>query len=219
MSEPGTVDTGDLPAFAASVAHEIRTPLSAVAGEVAVALRRDRSAAEYREILERIAAGISELVEISGDLTMLGDPAEAEATPDRCARLDRILSRVRARYKSRGEVVVVAAPATVTAVAGDEARLVRAVTLTLEHAVRYRRGNAPVVLRAEDAGTRVCLMVEALPDGFWPPAWTALGGGISPVSTPLRLRAALRILDAAGATLTVTRASGIESVRIALQVR
>jgi signal transduction histidine kinase len=48
-------DTGDLEVFAAAVAHEIRTPLSAVAGEVEVALRRQRSA---RGIPERSSASL-----------------------------------------------------------------------------------------------------------------------------------------------------------------
>ena len=44
-----------LEAFAAAVAHELRTPLAALSGEVDVALRRERSAAAYRDALVRIA--------------------------------------------------------------------------------------------------------------------------------------------------------------------
>jgi signal transduction histidine kinase len=35
----------ELEAFAAAVAHELRTPLAALSGEVDIALRRDRTAA------------------------------------------------------------------------------------------------------------------------------------------------------------------------------
>jgi len=60
-----------LPAFAGAVAHEIRTPLAAVAGEVELALCRDRTVVEYQEALRRIGEGIAELIEITGDLSLL----------------------------------------------------------------------------------------------------------------------------------------------------
>ena len=45
----------ELQTFAASVVHELRTPLAAVSGEIELALLRDRTPAAYREALERIA--------------------------------------------------------------------------------------------------------------------------------------------------------------------
>src|SRR3954465_4629240 len=92
-----------LPAFAAAVAHEIRTPLAAVAGEVDLALCRDRSAAEYREALRRIGEGIADLVEITGDLTLVGAPIEPVET---LAQLDAALADVRERYVRHADVVV-----------------------------------------------------------------------------------------------------------------
>lgn len=59
MQEPAS---DDLEILAAAVAHELRTPLAALSGEVDVALRRDRSPADYRAALVRIAAAVAELV-------------------------------------------------------------------------------------------------------------------------------------------------------------
>src|SRR5262249_5698661 len=88
----------DLDLFAAAVAHEIRTPLTPGAGGIEVAARRDRSAEEYREVLRRIAAPVSELVAISGDLSLLSGPARRAGRPAASARLDMILARITSRY-------------------------------------------------------------------------------------------------------------------------
>ena len=77
-----------LEAFAAAVAHELRTPLAALSGEVDIALRRERSAAAYREALARIAASVAELVELTGDLTF--SASSATTTRDGETRRARI---------------------------------------------------------------------------------------------------------------------------------
>lgn len=217
MSKVTRTDSGDLEVFAAAVAHEIRTPLSAVAGEVEVALRRQRSAAEYREALERIAAGVAELVEISGDLTLLSDPP-GHAGQSRPASLDAILSSLRTRYHGRDEVSIDARLPAGVRVAGNEPRLARAVVLIIEHALRYRQGNATVRLRAEVMATRrVRLIVEAPPFGFWPRAWHWLAESPRTAAGPLRLRTALRIVEGSGGALVADSASEMERVHIELQ--
>jgi signal transduction histidine kinase len=213
VSEAGAAD---LDAFAAAVAHEIRTPLSAVAGEVEIALRRDRTAAEYREALERIAAGVAELVEMSADLALVGEPPGAAAG---AADLGAILSRVRDRYKDRQEIAVDVEFPAATRVTGDEAHLARAIVLLLEHALRYRKDHAALQLHgcvgASDG--RVRLVIEASSSGFWPRAWRALSPAAAPGPVPLRLRTVLRILAHSGGALSVDSASGVERVYIDLQ--
>jgi hypothetical protein len=44
-----------------------------VADEVEFALRRERSPAAYRDALARVAVTIAELVDLTGDLALLGD--------------------------------------------------------------------------------------------------------------------------------------------------
>jgi signal transduction histidine kinase len=216
VSRPGEAGPADLDAFAAAVAHEIRTPLSAVAGEVEIALRRDRTAGEYREALERIAAGVAELVEMSADLALVGEPPGA--TPG-AADPGAVLSRVRDRYKGRGEIVIDVEFAAPTRISGDEAHLARAIVLLLEHALRYRKDHAALQLRgcAGASAGRVRLVIEAHPSGFWPRAWRALSKDAAPAPVPLRLRTALWILAHSGGALTVDSASGVERVHIDLQ--
>src|SRR3954471_21545992 len=210
-------DGGDFEAFAAAVAHEIRTPLTAVAGEIEVALRRERSATDYREALVRIAAGVAELVEISADLALLGD-VPGDAAQSQQAALDSILSSVRHRYRGRDDVSIDAVLPAGLRMVGNEARLARAVVLVIEHALRYRQGKATVRLRGDDtASPRVGLIVDASPFGFWPRAWRWVTEVPRNAGGPLRLRTALRILEGSGGALIVDGASEMERVHIELQ--
>lgn len=217
MNDSDAPAGSELHAFAAAVAHELRTPLSAVAGEVEIALRRDRSAAEYREALRRIAAGISELVEISGDLTLLSAPAEPATSTSLPAALESILLQIRDRYLERDDVTICVEHAAGIRVAGDQALVARAITLVIEHAIRHRVGSAPISLRVAAAPVgRVRLVVDAQPAGFWPRTWSALTEDIGLAGSPLRLRTARRILEAHGGALLIPCGSGTDVVHIDL---
>jgi len=205
----------DLQDFAASVAHEIRTPLVAVAGEVELALRRDRTPEEYRESLRRIAAGVSELVELSGDLTLLSDPVDATVA-SHAAILDVILARIRDRYTGRQDVRIESDERTSRArVTGNEERLARAITLVIDHALKFRKPGTSIFVRTAVPDARIVrLVIDAPPSGFWPHAWSALAGQ-APVA--LRLRTAQRILDAHGGALLVGCASDTDVAHVELQ--
>jgi signal transduction histidine kinase len=214
----GARETPDLNLFAAAVAHEIRTPLTAVAGEIEVALRRDRSAEEYREVLRRIAAGVSELVTISGDLALLGGAERPAGDVSASARLDAILTLVRDRYHVSGDIRIAVADADCGCVVGDEKRLARAVALVVEHAIRHRRRNACVSVRAVRTSERgIRIVIDAEPSGFWPNAWTCLTVDPAPAASPLRLRTARHILDECGGALRVAETSGTDVVHIHLR--
>jgi signal transduction histidine kinase len=203
VADTGSADALD--AFAAAVAHEIRTPLSALSGEVEVALRRERSAAEYREALHRIAGGVAELVDISADLALLG-----EATGDADARvatpLAAIMSRVRAAYGERGDLAIADGAVADARVAGDRDRVARAIALVIEHALRHRRGHPTVRVDVRATPQGVRLILTAPPSGFWPAAWRTLGEGTDDPAAPLRLRTARRILDRCGGAVRLAPA-------------
>ena len=207
----------ELEAFAAAVAHELRTPLAALSGEVDLALRRERTAAAYRDALSRIAVSVAELIELTGDLTFLGQESGDDPLTGRRARLDRILARVAERYASTPAIEATIDPAVnELAVAGDEGLLARAVVLIVEHAVRHRRDRARVTVRAArlDAADvpRAEIVVEGGEDAFWPHTWDSLspsadepGPADALGSGPLRLRTADRIIRRCGGTLHADR--------------
>jgi len=208
--------SSELDRFAAAVAHEIRTPLTAVAGEIEVALRRERTAAEYREVLRRIASGVAELVAISGDLTLLNEPVHGSHSGVKSTRVDAILASIAERYGHDASVRVAAGDDAAVLVAGDEQRLRRAVTLVVEHALRHRRSNAIVTVRVASRSGAVAIAVEAQPPGFWPLAWSSLSADAASTAAPLRLRTARRILDESGGTLRVAGPSATDAVHIEL---
>ncbi len=114
--------------FSANAAHELRTPLAAVLGEVQVALRRERSPEEYR----------ATLAEVEAEVIRLGEVVEALLT----------LSR-----SDSGELHVRAGTFDVGAVAAEAARGARpdrGATLVLPEASALARGDALLTRRVLD---------------------------------------------------------------------
>jgi two-component system, OmpR family, sensor kinase len=217
VSDAHDTPGADLDLFAAAVAHEIRTPLTAVAGEIEVALRRDRSAEEYREVLRRISAPVSELVAISGDLSLLSGPGRRSDRVAASARLDLILARIASRYLENTAVCIDVDAAGLVRVTGDEHRLGRAITLVVDHAIRHRRGHAIVSVRVQAAPGDVRIVIHARPSGFWPHAWESLRRAATGPGDPLRLRTARRILEETGGAVVLATGSGADVVHIQLR--
>jgi signal transduction histidine kinase len=57
--------------FAADASHELRSPLTAMAGEIDVTLKRDRPSDEYRDTLQRLRRQIDSLTSLSEHLMLL----------------------------------------------------------------------------------------------------------------------------------------------------
>ena len=220
-----------LEAFAAAVAHELRTPLAALSGEVDIALRRERSAAAYREALARIAASVAELVELTGDLAFLGEQGDDDPLPARRALPDRLFARVAERYASNAATAFEIDPLlNEIVVAGDEGLLARAVSLVVEHAVRHRRNSARLSIHAGPLSaslrdeTHVAIVIAGGDDAFWPHTWQCLAA--SPQETgpapalgagPLRLRTADRIVRRCGGSVYAAAAGNTIAVHILLR--
>ena len=224
--------SAQLEAFAAAVAHELRTPLAALSGEVDIALRRERSAAAYRDALARIAASVAELVELTSDLTFLGEQGDDDPLPARRARPDRLFARVIERFASSVATGFELDPSLKEiVVAGDEGLLARAVSLVVEHAVRHRRNGARLSIHAAPVSaslrdeTHVAIVIAGGDDAFWPHTWQclaacpqetgpapALGGG------PLRMRTADRIIRRCGGSVHAVSAPG-GRISVCIQLR
>jgi two-component system heavy metal sensor histidine kinase CusS len=142
--------------FAADIAHQIRTPLSNLRGEIEVSLGRARSPDEYRELL---ASSLEECVRLSRLVERLLFLSRAES-PTRSIKRERLelrreLEAVRDFYEpaaaEAGLALRVAEGAPVEADA-DRVLLQNAVANLVENAIAHTPPGGAVTLAAARAG-------------------------------------------------------------------
>jgi two-component system OmpR family sensor kinase len=93
--------------FTADASHELRSPLTAMWGELEVALRREREPAEYRAALESTLEEVQRLSHITEDLLTLARSDAGALTPspeptDIAEIVRRTVDRLRARAEGKG---------------------------------------------------------------------------------------------------------------------
>jgi copper resistance protein B len=108
--------------FIADASHELRAPLTVLRGEIDVALRRERSAAEYREMIERCREEVLRMSVLVQDLLALarsdaGVLVEQRVELDLCDLARRVTERHRPLAADRG--VRLAVRGTAAPVTGD----------------------------------------------------------------------------------------------------
>jgi len=150
--------------FLADASHELRTPLTVLRGEIEVALRRERPAEEYREVLESSREEIERLARLTENLLSLArsDAGEAVAAPEPvdlaevCRKVVDSLAN-RAAGKRIGLSVEESGPAIVP---GDSLALERIVLNLVENAIRYSPAGETVTLRTETTDKVAVLTVS-----------------------------------------------------------
>jgi signal transduction histidine kinase len=141
--------------FAADASHELRGPITAMAGEIDVTLKQPRSAGEYRDTLIVVRAGLDTLTALTEDLMLLVRAQESRR--DLMVRelaLARLLresvDRLQFMAASREVTVSLEVPESLV-VFGESRLLSRAIDNVLANAIRYNRRGGTVVLRASFA--------------------------------------------------------------------
>jgi two-component system OmpR family sensor kinase len=141
--------------FAADASHELRSPLTAIAGEIDVALKRERSAAEYEETLRVVRQQLSEMFTLADNLTLLVQAEErADAVPLRPVPVDVLLAGVAHRLASLAaqRQVHLALPARVAPglrVFGDADLMARALDNVVGNALQYTPAGGRVDVNVE----------------------------------------------------------------------
>lgn len=163
---------GQLRQFLMNVAHELRTPLTILKGESELALSRDLTQDEAREILSSHLRESVRMSRIVDDLLLLAK-AEAGQIPVEKGRvrLDRLLADLQedALILAIGqELTVTLGPNPALEVEGDQARLRQLFRILLTNAVQYTEPGGTI--RIESGATDREAEVHIIDSGIGIPA-------------------------------------------------
>ncbi len=173
--------------FSMDASHELRSPLTALKGELSVALSRERSADEYRDILGQLEGSVDEMSLLVEDLLTIAraSPNESQTgsnesqtgTVERMERMERVdVALLLRQVCERLQVVAddktinlkCAAEIAPIYVKGSRLKLQRVFTNLLDNALRYTPsgGNIRLQARAE----RQVAVIEFVDTGIGIPA-------------------------------------------------
>lgn len=155
--------------FTGDASHQLRTPLTAALGQIEVALRRERSPEEYREVLTMVHGQAEQLRQIVETLLFLAR-ADAEA---RLPELDELnigdwLKKHAGQWSShqrKGDLRLEATDEPLW-VGAHPALLGQLVDNLWENATKYSSPGSPITIRLAAASGQVTLTVEDAGSGI-----------------------------------------------------
>ncbi|WP_407073049.1 sensor histidine kinase [Prosthecobacter sp.] len=139
--------------FTADASHELRTPLTVLRGEIEVALRKPRSAEEYREVLVSNKEEIERLSRLTENMLALAHVDVGEALAQReLVNVSELCAGVTAKLQALAAERRIAlahddgneGPLSVK---GDRMALERVMVNLIENALRYTPGGESVTVR------------------------------------------------------------------------
>ncbi len=151
---------GMLGELAASIAHDLRNPLTIVKGTAESLCRKPRTAAEVAEHTDVIRRNIEKADETIESLIDLARPTRTETQElDAQRALDEVADLLRVEARRRG--VTITLPRGPRAIVFADRTLLAQVLMNLAlNAVEATRGGGDVRLRAEPRGAYVAVSVE-----------------------------------------------------------
>lgn len=201
--------------FISSAAHELRSPLTSLRGELELALRRERSADEYKETIERALADAVTLVTLADDLLAIArSEHRTRTTPTEPARVSEILEEAahmaRGNADSRMVEMVVEMEDEDAAVACSRKEVARALRNLLDNAIAHSPVGGRVVVHTTARDDRVDIAVEDAGPGVRPqdvallftPFWRGDGERAAESGAGLGLSLAREIARAEGGEVT-----------------
>jgi len=165
--------------FSGDVSHELNTPLTVLKGELEVALRKERTPEEYRELLARLQGEVERLSRMVDDLLLLARLDEQPALPEMSAvPLDRVLLEAHEelyRLAADKGVALDLGQSDEVQVRGDAVLLRRMIVNLVHNGIKFtpaggrvdltlKRENDRAVLRVSDSGAGI--PEDALPHVF-----------------------------------------------------
>jgi heavy metal sensor kinase len=149
--------------FNANAAHELRTPISALSSQIEIILERERTPAEYREVLGDAHGRVQALADVVEAMLRL---ARSEAGLDPEDRLPvavaDVLENVHeffAPLADEGGVVLRQGPVPSVSVLGDTGWLQQLFANLVANAIKFTPEGGEVDVRADVREDRVCVRV------------------------------------------------------------
>jgi two-component system, OmpR family, sensor kinase len=156
--------------FITHAAHELRSPLTALYGELSHALRRSRDADQYREAIDEALDATRRLMALADDLLALariGRVPDLQPVPVNLGEICREALAMVAREAEAGEVEVELRVEPMQ-VLGEPMDLVRLVRNLLENAIGHAPANSRVELDGSIDGALASLRVRDYGTGITP---------------------------------------------------
>jgi len=149
--------------FTSDASHELRSPITALRGELELALRRERDPEEYRRVLESALEEAERLSFLAEDLLTLAR-SDAGAIEPRLRRVDltRTLEEMVSRHRPRAEEKSLRLEATIEPGMGglcDPDLLDRLLSNLLENALKFTMPGGRVEVSARGDGEDLVLEV------------------------------------------------------------
>jgi len=159
---------GEMRRFSADAAHELRTPLTALKGTLEVALRTDRSVAEYQDALTSALEEVDRLVRLAEDLLLMSRATAGPEAPRARVDVEPLVldvAEVGARLGKERGVAVRVGPVAPAVVLGDAGALRRALLNLVENGAKYTPAGGRVELTASTprAPARPAALASAWP--------------------------------------------------------
>ena len=142
--------------FTADASHELRTPMTAVKGQVEVALQRERSPAEYREVLEKVNDEVDRLIGLTNSLLTLaradagGIPLVLEAV-DVQTLISGIVEQMQPAAAAK-DVVIDVEPGPTATILVDEDLVLQLLLNLIDNAVKYTLGGGRITAGWDTSG-------------------------------------------------------------------
>lgn len=148
--------------FTADASHELRTPLSILMSHSELALRKERSAPEYREALETCLKAAQRMkAVVEGLLTLARADAKEQSLVRERVDLQRVVEETASSLAplATDRKVSLSVRTEAVELTGDPERLREAVTNLVMNAIRYNREGGRVEVRLEAGAGAAVLSV------------------------------------------------------------
>jgi heavy metal sensor kinase len=150
--------------FTADASHELRTPLTIIRTEAEVALDKQLSPPEHRDLLGGILEECERLTRLIDQLLALaredaGGGAAAMHALDLSSLVQQVAEDMRPLAEARGLSLVVAVDGPLP-ICGDELRLRQVCYNLLDNAIKYTPAGGTIALRAERKDQAVIITIQ-----------------------------------------------------------